>query len=513
MTTRKQQPRGPVTGSPALHPFWDHDKNTTDPAEVSEISTEPAHWTCPNGPDHQWIATPRSRTYDKSGCPYCANQKVSVTNCLATVHPAIAEQWDYDRNAPLTPRDVLAKSGKTYWWKCVEGPDHSWQQTPNNRAKGQNCPYCANQRVSVTNRLANVYPAMVEQWDYQLNAPVTPNDIIARTGKKYWWRCDKGPDHVWQESPNERAKGKNCPMCSGQRVSITNCLATRNPELVPEWHPTLNGDLTPWDVTAKSSRAKVWWQCMSNTDHVWEASPASRTSMQSGCPFEAGKQVDPAASLGALHPDIGRELHPDLNPLSASEITPMSDLRAWWKCTVNPKHVWATKVYNRVLHRSGCPDCGTGRHSARETRVCYEIAAVLGADPNIHRVVAGAERMEVDFVDASRMVVVEYDGEWWHGDRLDRDRRKTEALTRAGYRVVRIREGDLEPIADSDVRTSSRAPVHEVALGVLGQLVLWDLLDAADVNAYRVDGPVAQLQAEARIRELRELWDQRPSAR
>ena len=47
-----------------------------------------------------------------------------------------------------------------------------------------------------------------------------------------------------------------------------------NPQLVAEWHPTKNRDLTPKDVTAGSNK-KVWWQC--EKGHEWEAVIASRT--------------------------------------------------------------------------------------------------------------------------------------------------------------------------------------------------------------------------------------------
>tara|TARA_B110000285_G_scaffold180449_1_gene203483 strand:+ start:85 stop:225 length:141 start_codon:yes stop_codon:yes gene_type:complete len=36
-------------------------------------------------------------------------------------------------------------------------------------------------------------------------------------------------------------------------------LAEVNPELAEEWHPTKNGELTPFDVT-KGSNKKVWWK-------------------------------------------------------------------------------------------------------------------------------------------------------------------------------------------------------------------------------------------------------------
>lgn len=41
-----------------------------------------------------------------------------------------------------------------------------------------------------------------------------------------------------------------------------------NDDLIQQWHPTKNGDLTPKHVTAGSNK-KVWWLCENN--HEWEA--------------------------------------------------------------------------------------------------------------------------------------------------------------------------------------------------------------------------------------------------
>jgi hypothetical protein len=49
------------------------------------------------------------------------------------------------------------------------------------------------------------------------------------------------------------------------------------PEIASEWHPTLNGDLTPDHVTAGSGKV-AWWICPSNPDHAYQARIAHRTT-------------------------------------------------------------------------------------------------------------------------------------------------------------------------------------------------------------------------------------------
>ena len=38
-------------------------------------------------------------------------------------------------------------------------------------------------------------------------------------------------------------------------------LAETHPEVAKQWHPTKNGDLTPFEVGAGTSK-KIWWKCV-----------------------------------------------------------------------------------------------------------------------------------------------------------------------------------------------------------------------------------------------------------
>jgi len=67
-------------------------------------------------------------------------------------------------------------------------------------------------------------------------------------------------------------------------VSVTNSLATQNPDIAAEWHPTKNGDLTPDQVVAGSAK-RVWWKCPQGLDHEWPATLVNRTDKDRGCPY------------------------------------------------------------------------------------------------------------------------------------------------------------------------------------------------------------------------------------
>lgn len=84
-----------------------------------------------------------------------------------------------------------------------------------------------------------------------------------------------------------------CPYCSSQKVGLSNCLATTHLEITKEWHPTLNGDLTPYDVTCGSGKY-AWFLC-NKCNYEWNTKINYRND-GCGCPqcseSKGEKQLD-----------------------------------------------------------------------------------------------------------------------------------------------------------------------------------------------------------------------------
>ena len=69
---------------PSLVAEWHPIRNgVLSPHDVSYGSAARIWWKCAVGPDHEWAATPNSRTSLGNGCPFCAGRRVSSTNSLA----------------------------------------------------------------------------------------------------------------------------------------------------------------------------------------------------------------------------------------------------------------------------------------------------------------------------------------------------------------------------------------------------------------------------------------------
>lgn len=133
-------------------------------------------------------------------------------------------------------------------------------------------------------------------------------------------------------------------------------LSKEFPALVLEWHKTKNPNLSP-DSTPPGSRKKVWWVCAADRLHEWEASPKHRTLGQTGCPFCSGRRVCETNSLATQNPELAKEWSCELNKgLTPHDVTTGSQRRVWWKCTIEPNHVWETDVAHRA-GGTGCPYC------------------------------------------------------------------------------------------------------------------------------------------------------------
>ncbi|MBT3959964.1 MAG: zinc-ribbon domain-containing protein [Gemmatimonadales bacterium] len=247
---------------------------------------------------------------------------------LADLFPDVAAEWHPTRNGELTPANVNPGTEKMIWWICNKGPDHEWSAPVNRRVRGHGCPYCAGQKVSLTNSLATKAPEVAAEWHPTKNGELTPDQVVAGTPRKVWWICDRGPDHEWPATVASRTgQGVGCPFCTHNKLSVTNSLEALFPEIAAQWHPTKNGDLTPADVVAGTAK-RVWWACNKGPDHEWSTQVDTRTSQGVGCPCCSGRKASVTNSLEALFPEIAAQRRwPPMAP------GPWSPTLSGWRCS------------------------------------------------------------------------------------------------------------------------------------------------------------------------------------
>jgi hypothetical protein len=129
-------------------------------------------------------------------------------------------------------------------------------------------------------------------------------------------------------------------------------LTQSNPELCREWHPTLNGDLTP-DKVSSGSDKKVWW--LGKCGHEWDSPIYNRNKLGSGCPFCSGLRVIAGKTdLETTHPEIAKTWSDRNLPKTSRDVSAGVGKTFWWigECG----HEWQAKVIERVRGR-GCSIC------------------------------------------------------------------------------------------------------------------------------------------------------------
>ncbi|HCJ56834.1 MAG TPA: hypothetical protein DHV55_05370, partial [Clostridiaceae bacterium] len=136
---KKVSPENSITVThPHLVEEWNYERNEgLRPEIVSAGSHKNVWWRCIKDERHQSKANVYDRALAGQGCPHCINRAVNEMNNLASLRPDIAKDWDYEKNYPLTPQNVVVGSGKKIWWKCENNhPLEEWRARVVDRIKG-----------------------------------------------------------------------------------------------------------------------------------------------------------------------------------------------------------------------------------------------------------------------------------------------------------------------------------------------------------------------------------------
>jgi len=197
--------------------------------------------------------------------------------------PDILQFWDYNRNR-RAPRSYTPDDRQVVWWQCPNG--HRWKSKISTMCRRCSCPSCAvgfppqpiepyvpRNVPKPGMSLAEKRPDLAAMWHPTKNGDLKPTYVFPTSQIRVWWQCPQG--HEWEARVKNIQHGSRCPVCSraeaARKKSIPKpgrSLAEMRPDLIPLWHPTKNGNLTPKDVSVGSNR-KVWWQCPQG--HEWQS--------------------------------------------------------------------------------------------------------------------------------------------------------------------------------------------------------------------------------------------------
>ena len=199
------------------------------------------------------------------------------------------------------------------------------------------------------------------------------SDTYDGNNKYLEWKCLKEEcGEIFKQNWGSIHNGQNCSVCAGRQVGLSNCLATKNPQLAKEWHPTLNGDLTPYDVTCNSGKY-VWWQCSKNPKHEWPAKIYSRND-GNNCPYCFGRYPTKDNNLLICESELCKEWNYDKNKKRPDEYTPNSGKKVWWVCK-ECNHEWKCAIFDRSRKdgkKCGCPECNKSKGEKKIDEVLFK---------------------------------------------------------------------------------------------------------------------------------------------
>ena len=287
------------------------------------------------------------------------------------------------------------------------------------------------------------------------------------------------------------------------------------PNLVKEWHPTNNGELTPDDFTHGSSK-KVWWLCPKG--HSYNSTVSGRASLNRGCAECKGKKAGKDNNLEVLFPEIAREWHPTKN----GELTPKdvtygsSRKKVWWLCPKGHSYNQVIAARTDKASQRGCRFC-TGQEVCDDNNLQFKFPNIAkewhptkNGDITPKDVTSGTKRkvwwlcskghsyyskingrtggnrgckhcsnqssgseirilaeltsifndvksrykidgVELDIYLPDFNLAIEFDGYYWHKNKEKNDLQKNEFLLSLDINLIRVREEILKPLSKNDI--------------------------------------------------------------
>ena len=349
---------------------WNKEKNGSM-KEYTQRSGKKVYWKCNKYNHHIWQASIGSRTKKSpTGCPICKNQLICpIDQCNSLYYHStdiVKKEWDIHKNGSM--KNYSAKSNKKVYWICSKNSHHRWESTIHNRDK-HNCPICVNQMICPIDQCNSLYynanDMIKKEWDKEKNGSM--KNYLKSTDKKVWWICSNNNHHKWVACPRTiYQSGENnnngCPFCANKRIceiDYCNSLLNNCKEfLKKEWNEEKNGSMKNY---FPGSSQKVWWKCLDNEHHEWEAIISSRNkkNIDIKCAICTNKIICPVDQCNSAYyncsDDIISKWDEETNGSMKNYTRGSQDLVSW-KCADIEHHKWKTSI-NDMCRNSKCKIC------------------------------------------------------------------------------------------------------------------------------------------------------------
>lgn len=351
-------------------------------------------WRCPEG--HEWEAIYNSLR-DGTGCPFCAG---NIPKQSADYH-ILAEDTGFKWAGITRPKNVSIKTK----WECAEG--HRWEASYSTIQQRHGCPHCCGQ----TPKNPTDYLSLAREYNYEWLGPL-PINVRTKTR----WRCEKG--HIWMSSYNNFQQGKKCWHCAGKM-----------PRKVPDdYHRLAKEHNIKWlGPRVANTRIKTKWECAEG--HKWKA---RHDSIQQGhsCPYCSNQVPKTLVDYHNLAEKRGFKWLGSMTPNT-------TQIKTLWECKKGHRR---NATYNSIQQGHGCPHCIDVVNGARVSQIQRDLCKMVGGELNYPCL-----SFNIDVALLDDRIAIEYDSWYWHGGKLESDRRRDIELIGAGWRILHIRSNNKLP--------------------------------------------------------------------
>lgn len=238
-------------------------------------------------------------------------------------------------------------------------------------------------------------------------SPISPDQVTPNSNKKALFSCPAG--HDWEARISTVHAGGTCTYCANlATLPGYNDLATVYPHLTHLYSP--DNSLPP-DQVVGAGKTKHTWRCPT-CQGSWKSNAADLNRSR-GCPYCNGWKTLPGYNdLKTLHPSTAEQWSA-LNSTAPDNVAPSSNKLYWWTC---PRHGDWKAPPNRLTSGSSCPNCAAESFKSRgEQEVRDFLETLTPTVPNDRKVLSG---FEIDIYLPAHCVAVEYNGDYWHSNKV-----------------------------------------------------------------------------------------------
>lgn len=278
-------------------------------------------------------------------------------NDLATLHPELVKEWNYELNDGLLPTQFTCGSHRKVWWKCSKC-GYDWQAKISNRTYlGHGCPECASiwgtsfseQAIyyylhkCFGNEVKNRFKLRDEKGFLEADIYLPKYNFVIEYDGQYWHRGNEERD-LDKECRFKAMGMKFIRIAEHNRNKVMdNCILYNFVRSFREKHYE---NLT-WAIKELFKMLNL------NGNEV-------NVKKDSGNIMSIYYKNREERSLSSVAPYLLKEWDYEMNgDLLPTQITCGSDLKIWWKCSL--EHHWQSTIYDRLNKNYHCPYCSNYR--------------------------------------------------------------------------------------------------------------------------------------------------------